>query len=834
MDLGLAIERAEGKDGKLILNVERGREKLDVRIDLEPLGSFSPTFPDRCAKSERIRARALKYLAESSDAQAVWQAHARSAVALALLSSEVPAHQSAGRKMALAWNQVPGPGTWTWNLSFQLVTLSEYHLQTADAAVLPTIRSLVTLLRQAQYDGRIKKWEPKPGDDPAKLDAHQQLYEGGFAHAPYTPGMEGYGPMQYTTIFAVIAWQLAERCGVKPDPKGVRLAYDFIHRGTNAAGYVAYGGEFTLNNGFVDPVAWKKSKDGDNYVGRAGASLVAHRLGTEQADAAEYADLNRGYLKHAYKSLPDGHADSNLGLLWGPLGAAAAGDEAALRTMLDYHKGWFNMMRGHDGSFVLLPGRDYADDGYYMASRYHPTATLALILGLASPKLLIQGVPVPIPGVNPKALTGTALAAYKALCAKSFGDAAKLLRTSGIEGEPMLAYLETKAAGETGRLEKLGVEGRWVEIQQRLAELRRSFAGVPAFDQASAAWESAFKSAPGAALLAAGRLAAEGKPGKAVAALGPARTGEHSAPARAFETRLLAEAKATLESWAAMEQAGEWHRLKTELGKHAARHQGIDFVDARVREWEAALATESGRALAEADRLISEGACGAALKALNGADPAAAKALRSRAEETAARVLASLEKLDREGRAHSLKEELAKSKPKLAGYTAFEDRARAWEADLSTPEGRALVQSEKQALQGDLGAAAKSLAGAGGRGTAPMARLEEAAAQALAPLKELEAKGDWHGVDRFLAGLKKKLAGVPGFDARETALQQTLRSEPAKSAVRWGAMLERLREAVRTGRPGAAVLKELEVLARQAGDTHPGREAKALVKSLER
>ena len=29
---------------------------------------------------------------------------------------------------------------------------------------------------------------------------------------------------------------------------------DFIHRGTNEVGYVAYGGEFTLNRGPVDSV----------------------------------------------------------------------------------------------------------------------------------------------------------------------------------------------------------------------------------------------------------------------------------------------------------------------------------------------------------------------------------------------------------------------------------------------------------------------------------------------------------------------------------------------------------------------------------------------------
>ena len=34
MDLGLAIEKAEGKDGKLVLNVSRGTETVEVKVDL--------------------------------------------------------------------------------------------------------------------------------------------------------------------------------------------------------------------------------------------------------------------------------------------------------------------------------------------------------------------------------------------------------------------------------------------------------------------------------------------------------------------------------------------------------------------------------------------------------------------------------------------------------------------------------------------------------------------------------------------------------------------------------------------------------------------------------
>jgi len=828
MDLGQAIEKAEGKDGKLILNVTRGRETLEVKIDLEALGAFSATFPMKCRKSDLLRAKALKYLADSSDAQAVWQSHARSAVTLALLSSDLPQQQALGRKMALAWNSIPGPGTWTWNLSFQLMTLSEYHLLTGDATVLPTIKALSTLLRQAQYDGRILAWGPSEvKGDYAAIDAAQQLYQGGFGHAPYVPGVgkNGYGPMQYTTIFAVIAWQLAERCGVKADPKGLKVALDFIHRGTNASGYVAYGGEFTLNNGLIDPVAWKKSKDGDNYVGRAGASLIAHKLSPEFPSSAEYLDLNRGYLKRAYKSLPDGHADSNLGILWGMLGAAASEDEAALRTVLDYHKAWINMMRCHDGSFVLLPGRDYADEGYYMASRYHPTATMALVLGLGFPKLQIQGVQVSIPGINPKVLQGPLLAAYKAICAKSYGDAARTLKSAGPDAAPMSAYLEAQASKSLAALELLGRAGRYVDLQQRLQDLRKSHAGIPAFDEGAAAWEAILKGKAGDAILSADKLSGAGLQGKALAALQPALSSEQAAAARAVEERILDTARWTVAQWDAMEKAGEWHRLRKDLDLQKERYRGIGIVDERGIALDGALSSEAGRALIEADRHLADGAVGPALSALGALDTPPAKALRARAEEAVQTALAALAACEKEGRWLSLKDGLAKARPRMAGLAAFEERARIWEAGLAAPSGRAWISAEKSFLQGDLGAAAKNAP------PALLSRIGELALEQLKPLQELEAKGDWYALERGLASLRRKLTGVSIFDEKEAAWKAAFKVEPAKTARLQGATLARLREAAGR-RASPALLREIEAFTLQAGDTVYGREAKDLLKSL--
>ncbi len=455
MDLGNAIEKAESSDGKLQLNIIRDKKNSDVTISLEKIGAFSSTFPLNCKKSAYLREKALHYLAVHYD-DVKGGAHNRSAVALALLSSDDPKQQALGKSMCKKWsedkpdvrtNKVdPGDGTWTWTLSYQIITLGEYYLMSKDGSVLPTMQAASDLLKKAQYSGKILVWGPKGNKKDAaldkipydKLDAAQQLYDGGFGHTQYIPGSSsngtgwgpnGYGPMQYPTIFAVIAWQIAERCGIKVDADRVKRAMGFIHRGSNAAGAVGYGGEFTIAWGLKDPDKYKKSTNGDNYVGRSGAALIAHKLSPEFTDSFDNIKTYRSFLISACKSLPDGHADTNLAVMWGLLGSGASQDEKTMRTMFDYHKAYFNMARCFDGSYVTQPGRDYADGGYYSSSRYHATGTMVLTYGFENPKLLIQGIEVSIPGVNPKVLSGKLDSAYKALMAKEYALSSRAIKS---------------------------------------------------------------------------------------------------------------------------------------------------------------------------------------------------------------------------------------------------------------------------------------------------------------------------------------------------------------------------------------------------------------------
>ncbi len=97
--------------------------------------------------------------------------------------------------------------------------------------------------------------------DQKTLDRHQALYAGGYGHAPYheivTRGGGGYGPMQWPTALAIMTWQLGREYGIEPEHPGNEEGFGFFENGTTKAGRIAYGGEFTLNNGPVDTAGWQ-------------------------------------------------------------------------------------------------------------------------------------------------------------------------------------------------------------------------------------------------------------------------------------------------------------------------------------------------------------------------------------------------------------------------------------------------------------------------------------------------------------------------------------------------------------------------------------------------
>ena len=404
-DLGLAIEDSEGSnDGVLHLLVKRGDQKLTVNVQLEKLGRFSDSLDQDCPKIQTLRARAYQYL-QAHPGQI--DAQGRCVKTLAFLSSADPEVFAAGKQLALSWNKPYDDETWSWYLDFQGITLAEYYLLTKDKSVLPTLQSNCNLIRNCQWKApnivcyKLEEFTKKKIKvDQATLQQHMDLYDGGFGHAPYSTvivkrGGGGYGPMQWPTILAIDAWQLGKQCGIQLTHPGIEHAFTFLEHGTTVNGHVAYGGEFTLNNGPVDPEKWKTGSDNKNtYSAKSGLAYAAYMLSPNQPGAAARMKLHLSHFNDSYKDLPDGHADAMMGFTWGFAGLLASDDAALKKKVSQYYIAWLNLARcaGSD-SYVILPGRDYADYAYYRDNvRNYTTASVAFIYSFATPRLQIQGV----------------------------------------------------------------------------------------------------------------------------------------------------------------------------------------------------------------------------------------------------------------------------------------------------------------------------------------------------------------------------------------------------------------------------------------------------------
>lgn len=454
-DLGLAIEDSEGRDGILKLMVKRNGESLELDVPLEKLGLFAETFPVNCEKTNLLKERANQYLIDNFEGVS---SQGRCVATLALLSSDDSKAAAAGKRMALEWNKPYDETTWAWHLGFQGIALSEYHLLTGDRKVLKTLESTMDLLAKAQWKSPINHWtsDQIKGHPQSIIDKHQALYSGGFGHAPYDIIVErgggGYGPMQWPTCLALMTWQLSKQCGVEVDQEAVDRSFQFLDYGTTEAGKIAYGGEFTLNNGPIDWERWKSStQNGASH--KSGIGYLVHKLSPEKSDSEKMMKLHLSNIDASYKDMPDGHACALMGMTWGLAGTFASDDAKLKKKVGDYYKAWINMARCHGSdSYVTLPARDYADGSYYRGNiRSHTTAAIAFLYSFSNPKLRVHGNPGEITTAAGNAGGGLAKTPEGELRKFHNADRSKSFEARFVAFEPKLGIVRVRLRNGTTR-----------------------------------------------------------------------------------------------------------------------------------------------------------------------------------------------------------------------------------------------------------------------------------------------------------------------------------------------------------------------------------------------
>jgi hypothetical protein len=851
-DMGMAIEDSEGSDGQLTLQVTRGGVKKDVVIQLEKLGRFSATFPENCAKAKLLHKRALDYLTKNTSG---FGPDGSCAAALALMSSEHKNHQQAGKSIIQKYRS-PGAGTWTWSLSFQSIALAEYYLLTQDNSVLGVLKECLVLLRKAQYKGpNIRKWKAKEGESQKLIDEHSQLYAGGFGHGPFINGSlnKGYGPMQPTTILAVIAMQLGKDCGIEVKHEGLKTAFQFMNYGTNDGGNVAYGGEFTLNNGPIDSVRWKSSTQRGNAQ-KSGMSIIAYNLSPGYEKSVSYLKLHKENIHECFKGMGNGHADGTMAMTWGLLGVGASEDGQLKRKVFDYFKIMFNMNRCHGSeNYVALPGRDYADGAYYRDNRSKVTAMAALLYSFYNPKLQVHGVQVAIPGVNHRILSPALSQVYMQISEGKYGLAAKQLSeksnaANSVE-DKMLKYIERKAKNQVKTLEEELFSGHWLEVETSYMGLKDYWQGVPLFDSHFSNFQSFLAAVEGQALLKADIAYHEKKYGlsfKMATTAASSKTAQIGEAANKVLTRLNKEVDAFALKIRYMEARGEWYNLWGELKGIKGTYRGIAKIDTLHAKLADPFKTPSGKALYMVHKNILDGKFAAAYKSTLAITAKAtvdrhkkiASILGKKIEKSTALRVGELQKLLSSGAWHTLYGQLVKDKKLYVGITEFNTFYAKNMALIKSSVGRIIVASEKLQNTGKLSMATKALNKILSSPKVPeeskaiaekvIKNINNLVQPRINDLLKLEELGDWYALQQNLSSASRDLSGIGIFDDNKKRWLEKFRQKEVNVAINAGKEFLTLKKSWSRG-PSDNRRKQIKKFIEKNKDNFYGQQAEKLI-----
>lgn len=328
------IDAAETREQGGLLNLEVRRPGKDVAtgetvlidLRLRVLGSYSPTAPVDCAKTDAIITRA---------ADAVVRTEESGRLGIGLLGLLATGekqyieyvgqvlHRSGFARPDVALSLETPMSGWPW--SYRTITMCEYYLLTRDAYVLPSLRAHALTIAQGQDAAGL--WNHRMADPAANFGKmHGRLY--------------GYGAINQTSVALWIALILAEKCGVD-DPE-VRTAIEKTH-----ALYGNWIGKGALPYGNHGPLEHILTNNGTS-----GSIAVAYSLLGDRAGARYYAMLSAA----AHEDILTGHTGPFFNILWSGLGANVAGPEVAAAFDRNVH--WLRTLtRAWDGSFLYMEGR---------------------------------------------------------------------------------------------------------------------------------------------------------------------------------------------------------------------------------------------------------------------------------------------------------------------------------------------------------------------------------------------------------------------------------------------------------------------------------------------
>ena len=342
--LAEAITEAETKKnrGQLVLNIWRKGQTLPVMLKLPVKGAFSDTAPYKCEKTEVLIDEAAQaivkkglFTRKGGPNGHIWGF----TDALGLLATGEERYMPMLRKYARAiagaseeYDIYGDKGIGTWHAGYRNLFLTEYYLATKDEAVLPGIKALSTYMALGQSG--VGTWSH--GMAAVKVNG---LYGPPCA----------YGAMNSASVPCAISLMLAQKCGIREEAidKAVVRSLSF-YRWYTDKGTVPYGDH-------------PPSLCHDNNGKTAMTAVLFDVAGEEKP-----ADFFTRSTLASYNGKERGHTGNFFSWVWGALGAARGGPEAA-QSFIQNTRWFTELERRPDGGYVYqyqLTGDPHKYEGW--------------------------------------------------------------------------------------------------------------------------------------------------------------------------------------------------------------------------------------------------------------------------------------------------------------------------------------------------------------------------------------------------------------------------------------------------------------------------------------
>ena len=349
---GKALTAAEGGDGKFSLTRWRAGKADPVTLNLPVLGSYSPTAPYDCAKSNLILAQCSEALAKRIQQPGYKEnAISRSLNALGLLATGDPKYLPIIKKEA-EWAAAYAEGGYqAWWYGYVTVFLAEYVLATGDESVLPGLRRIA--LESAKGQSGVGSW--------------------GHRFAMPDGRLFGYGMMNSPGIPLTLGLVLAREAGVK-DPE-VTLA---IQRSANLLRF--FVGKGSVPYGDHDPFMQSHEDNGKNGM----AAVLFDQLG-EKGGTEFFAKMSTA--SHGNER-DQGHTGNFFNMTWAMPGVARGGPNATGAWMEEFGAWYFDLARSWDGSFPHQGPAQTRDDSY---GKWDATGAYLIAYAMPLKKIRLTG-----------------------------------------------------------------------------------------------------------------------------------------------------------------------------------------------------------------------------------------------------------------------------------------------------------------------------------------------------------------------------------------------------------------------------------------------------------